>query len=707
MSTGAIPTLRGQGLLRVVSPQQVSAAEKAQAENQAREGEQQQDLSSLVSFIRAQFDIMRSHRSSSAGWNTRLLEAQRMFNGEYDPQQLSEISRFGGSDVYARVTAVKCRGASALLRDIYLQGETPWGVEPSPDPTLPDDVVSAVTQLVQAEIQTMQAAGTPVAPETIRDRTAALMDAARRAAVKKAREEAKKSQRKLADILTEGLFYDALAEFLVDLPIYPFACLKGPVVRIVPTISWENGAIVQKDKPRMFWQRVSPFDLFFTPGVTRIEDASVIERVRYSRADLNALIGLPGYNEEALKSALRDHANGLVDFMDPTDAQRANAENRESPVLNRSGMIDGVEFHGSVLGAMLRQYGMSETDVPDPERDYFVQAWVIGRHVIKVQLSPSPRKRHPYYITSFEKVPGTPVGNALPAILGDIQDVCNASLRALVNNLSISSGPQVVVDIDQIAEGENPDELYPWKRWRVSADPTAAQSGRKPVDFFQPNSNAQELLGVYEKFTQIADELSAIPRYATGSERLGGAGRTASGLAMLMGNASKVLQNVAGNIDREVISPCLMGLYDMVMLTDTSGLLRGDENIRVRGVAVAVQRETNRQRQLEFLTATANPIDMQIMGIKGRAAVLRSVSNELGLDGVEVVPGDEDIEQQDKMAKMAAAQPPGGPPGAPGGGPGAPPGDPPGAVPPGQPSPPKPSNQAIGVPEANSMRGMT
>jgi hypothetical protein len=66
---------------------------------------------------------------------------------------------------------------------------------------------------------------------------------------------------------------------------------------------------------------------------------------------------------------------------------------------------------------MLLEYGISTRSIPDPLRDYFVQAWLIGRYVIKVQLSPSPRKRHPYYITSFEKVPGTPVGNGLPDIL--------------------------------------------------------------------------------------------------------------------------------------------------------------------------------------------------------------------------------------------------------------------------------------------------
>ena len=113
---------------------------------------------------------------------------------------------------------------------------------------------------------------------------------------------------------------------------------------------------------------------------------------------------------------------------------------------------------------------------------------------------------------------------------------------------------------------------------------------------------------------------------------------------MLMGNAAKILQTVAANIDNDVIEPVITELYDMIMLTDTTGMLRGDENIEVLGVNVAIQRETQRQRQLEFLQITANPIDMQIIGPRGRAEVLRSVSDGIGLQGSQIVPSDEEIQ---------------------------------------------------------------
>lgn len=652
-------TLSQRGVLRVVPPATYEAALRAQDEARAaaEAAAQTPEMSNLAGFIRTQFEIMRTHRNNSqAGWSERLLNALRAFNGQYDATKIAEIRKFGGSEVYARLIAMKCRGASSLLRDVYLAPDRPWGIQGGPDPEIPPEIMQSIQQLVQTELATLQQGGQPPDVNAIRDRTLQLMSAARDAAKKKGSQQAKIAEEKIDEILIQGGFYKALAEFITDLPLFPFACIKGPVVKIVPTVAWQNGQAVVQQLPRLFWSRVSPFDLWWTPGVADIEDAAVIERTRVTRADLNDLLDLPGYNTEAIRAVLDEYGRGgLHDNWDSTDAERAVMESRENPNINRSGMISCLEYHGNVQGRMLREYGMTEQQVPDELRDYFVQAWLIGSHIIKAQLSPSPRKRHPYFITSFEKVPGTPVGNGLPDILSDIQEVANASLRALVNNLSISSGPQVVVNDDRLSPDEDGEELYPWKRWHVQSDPMGNNS-QVPVSFFQPTSNAQELLAVYEKFNNMADELSAIPKYLAGAGAGGGAGRTASGLAMLMGNASKILQTVAANIDRDVLEPALHQLFDMLLLTDQSGLLSGEEMIRVMGVNVAIQRETQRSRQLEFLQITANPVDVQIVGPKGRAAVLRSVAQTIGLDGQKVVPSDEDLEtMQQQAAAMAQA----------------------------------------------------
>ena len=609
------------------------------------------------------FEIAKRNRTKH-NLNERLMHCLRAYNGLYDPQKAGEITAFGGSAVYARLTTTKCRGATSMLRDVFLSADRVWSLSPTPVPTLPEAIGNAISELVSIESANLTQAGQPPSSEQIEQRASQLVDAAMQAAQKKAKDEAKQAEDFLDDLLYEGGFYNALAEFLIDLPIFPIACLKGPVVVNTSELTWVNGKATVSAKPKMTWKRVSPFDLYFSPSSSAHDDSWVIERVKVNRSDLNVLKGLPGYDEDEIDLVLEEYAAGMHMWMDDVDSERAEVEKKEDPTTNDGELLDGLEFHGPLQGQKLLDWGFTSEQVSEPLSDYFVTAWLIGRHPIKIQINPNPKKRNPYYITSYDQVPGTIYGNSLVDLITDIQDVANASLRSLVNNMSISSGPQVAVNEERMSPTTNPDSLYPWKRWRFVSDPMGLDTST-PVSFFQPQSNAVELLGVYDKMMNLADEVSAIPRYMTGSDKVGGAGSTASGLAMLMNNASKVLQNVAASIDNHILEPVITDLYTMVMLTDTTGMLRGDEDIIVKGVTKAMQKETDRMRRLEFLQATGNPIDMQIVGIPGRAAILRALSEDLGLPEQDIVPPPEQLQamqeeqkamqQQQMMAEQAAA----------------------------------------------------
>ena len=655
MTTGFGP----QGVLSIVPPAALEAQKAAQADAASAQFAPSTvpPPPALAGYIRGQFEIFRNHRNTASGWSNRMLEALRVFNGQYSPTKMQEVLKFGGSQIYARLTAQKCRAASSLLRDIYLGQDRPWAIKPPADPDVPPDIIQKIGDLIKQEgVMIQQTMGSPASPEDIQNRRDALMDSAQDAAKKKASKQAQTSEDRIEEYLRDGGFYTALAEFLVDLPIFPFACIKGPTVKIVPEVKWQPGGgqpqVMQT--PKMFWNRVSPFDIWFTPGVGDIALANVIEKSRLTRAELNDLLDLPGYNQDEVRAVLDEYGRGgLYDNWDTTDAERAVLESRENPAWNRSQLITMMEFHGNVQGRILQEYGMP--GVSDELRDYRIDAYVVGSHIIKANLSPSPRSRHSYFITSFEKVPGTPVGNSLVDLVADLQDVANATLRALVNNVSIASGPQAIINDDRCRPEDNTDDLYPWKRWHVSNDPVG-NNNKPPVEFFQPQSNAQDLLTVFKAFVDLSDDVSAIPKYV-GGEASGGAGRTASGLAMLMGNASKILQTVAANIDRDIFEVALQQLGDLVLLTDTTGLLTGEEDFYVQGTTVAVQRETQRQRQLEFLQHTNNPVDMGIMGIMGRGTVLRAVSDTIGLSGDKVVPGDDVLQKkQDQEEKNKQMQ---------------------------------------------------
>src|SRR6185436_10901711 len=270
-----VNTLPQRGVLRVVPGAQLEAQLQAEAAAKIQlENPPQPDMSALAAYVRGQFEMSQRHRDDAAsGWTERMLSALRTFNGVYDSTKIAEIRKFGGSMVYARIVAMKCRGANSLLRDVYLAPDRPWAIEAPADPDLPAEVIQSIQTLVQTDLmsyqqlaqqQSLSQPGAPPPeppnPAMIRDRVNQLMEAARNAEKKNARKRAALAQDKIEEILESGGFYKAMAEVLMDLPLFPFACLKGPVVRIVPDVTWEpdaqgNVAPTVSEKPRMFWER--------------------------------------------------------------------------------------------------------------------------------------------------------------------------------------------------------------------------------------------------------------------------------------------------------------------------------------------------------------------------------------------------------------------------------------------------------------------
>jgi len=207
-----------------------------------------------------------------------------------------------------------------------------------------------------------------------------------------------------------------------------------------------------------------------------------------------------------------------------------------------------------------------------------------------------------------------------------------------------------------LAQGEDVTSLRPWRIWQVTSDPVGNGAyQREPITFMQPNSNVPELAGIIKTFMELADEWSGIPRYLTG-DAPGGAGRTASGLSMLMSNAGKSLKQVVANVDNYALRPMLQRLHYWNMKYSDDADLKGDINIVVRGANALVAKESAQVRRNEFLATTANPIDMQIIGPEGRANVLREVVKTLDMDANKIVPSEEVLRQTMKAQALAAQQ---------------------------------------------------
>jgi len=637
------------GLLQYRSAGEMMREEQAQQLADEETRRQQLVESSLGAHIRRCWEEAKMAKQEV---EQRLLNCLRRRKGVYDPEKLAAIRQEGGSAIYMMLTNTKCRAAAAWIRDILMPAnEKPWGLDPTPIAQVPPEYLMPVFQQFMQEFQQKQAIAAqqaqqqgqqlpPIDPSEVMKKAE---EHIRHAAQERAEEAADRHEELIADQLAEGKWDEAFEAFIDDFATYPAAFIRGHSLRRVSALSWQEGwRPIKTTEIRPEWYQVSPFDMYPSPDATSIDDgAYIIERDRFTRGGLQKLIGVPSYSKEAIERVLEEHGqSGLRDWL-WTDGERANLEGRGHEWLTKGQTIDALVYCGGAQGTQLLQWGVNPDDIEDPLAEYEVEATLIGQHVIRVKINRDPLERRPYHKASFQPVPGSFWGIGIPELMADIQDMCNATARSLANNLAISSGPQVEVYEDRLDPSEDPTDIYPWKVWRTR---DSNVTGNNPaVRFYQPNSNASELLAVYEQFEVKADDATNIPRYAYGNEAIGGAGQTASGLSMLMESANKGIKDAIRHIDRGVIRRVIEALWLHNMQYSEDQSIKGDCAVVPRGSSAMLIREQTHQMRTQFLGMTANEFDMAILGQAGRRDLLEAVAERLDMPGL--IPTEERMQQ--------------------------------------------------------------
>ena len=617
-------------------------------------------VQSLVALIRRHWSLAKQAKQ---GPEREMLRALRALRGEYDPDKLAQLKAQNSSEIYMMLFATKARQAKALLGDVLLGtgDDKPWSLRPTPMADLPPNTVDEIMQATAELVQQAEQSPAPLSVEQIRQLLRDAKTHAEAALALEARTRCARAEKKLEDMMVEGEFIEALDQFLDDMMVFKSAFLKGPVVRKKGTLAWVQGEggtyepqVSESNKP--CWERRDPLMIYPAPWSQGVNDAYLFDRHRLSVQGLNEMIGVEGYSEDAIRQVIDAHgAGGLREWL-AIDTERASAEGREIGALDAgSDLIDALQYWGRITGKLLVEWGMDPAEVPDQDKSYDVEAWVIGEWVIKAAINADPLARRPYYTDSFKRQPGAFWNLSLFDTMSDCQDMCNAAARALSNNLGIASGPQVWVNVDRLPQGEDITSIYPWKITQTTSDPMGSSAA--PMGFFQPTSNASELMGVFEKFSQLADEYTGIPRYMTGDGAAGGAGRTASGMSMMIGNAGKTTKSSVSSLDLRVIGPAVSRGYEFIMRYVGDPDLKGDLNIVARGALSLMTKDAAQVRRNEFMTmALQSPVVQEMIGPEGLASLLRATTRTLDLDSASIVPSDSELRIRMQQMQIAQAQ---------------------------------------------------
>jgi hypothetical protein len=625
---------------------------EAQAQRASDEKQNTPMIQGLASHVHKRWEVMRDHHQDNL--EERLAQCVRARNMEYEPAKLAEIQEQGGSEIFMGIVSAKCRTATAWLRDTLLGTGTdkPWSLSATPIPDVPPDMKQAMQNIMQQNLmQYYDAGGQPPDEAELKQLASGMKDTAMRSMKFEAEKRVERMETKMEDQMLEGGFTKALFEFTNDIATFPYAILKGPIPRKRKAMKYVEGGLGVVDVLRDEWERVDPFKFYWMPWGDDIHSMPVAELHHLTRDDVENMLGVEGYDEDAVRSILTDFGSGGFSWLDHNDDLMEDATGQDFDEANTD-LVAAIQLWDTIPGDVLLEWGLDEAEVEDPHKSYPCEVWMIDNIVVRAVLNYDPLGRKPYYMTSFEKVPGRIDGNGVADLCMDAQNMCNAAARALANNMGISSGPQVGVNISRLPSGEDITQMYPWKIWQFKQ--SDYQDSTPPMTFFQPNSNAAELMGVFDRFMAISDEVSGIPRYMTG-QHVPGAGRTSSGLSMLMSNAGKSIKQVISNIDHDVMRPMLERQYQRNLRYSDDPDLIGDVQIVATGAMSLVVKEAEAVRKTDFLRLILeSPVAQQIVGLPGTAELLRDLAGNLNTNVDRLVPSREDVQKQQELAQQQA-----------------------------------------------------
>ena len=579
------PLVPSMGFLRVKNNEYLEEEERKRRASEQLLNKTTANMA-FAQLIETRFQTARDAKTEVTNL---MMDSLRRRKGEYSPQHLADIKELGGSDIFVKLTEIKCNAAEAWISDVALPVEgKPWGLKPSPKPELPPKVLEKV---MFDTLKHFEQQGLEGSMEEVKDVASRLTDDVTRQIRDEAKRRANRMEQLIDDEFTEGGFLEALEKAIEDVVGYGTLIIKGPYIEMIQDMEWlEDDDFTPEITtiPTMKFKCVDPLDFFPSAGAKTIDDAVYLcERDSFTRSALLKMRGQKGYSTELINQVLSEHEHG-VSLELRTDAEKAYLENRSSQTdhTNPDELFQGVWYTGLISGRYLMEFGIKGLDV---QGEYEAVALKIGAHVIHATLNPDPLGKRNYSKAVYKAVKGSFWGQGVPRLMEDTQDACNAEARAIINNTAIGSGPQVVIhDIDNLAEDEDITAVFPWKVWQFN---DSAKHGKPPITFEQPQIYTDKLIKVFEFFESIADKETGIPRHEQSLFEGGAMKMPATGLAMLMNSASRVLKKTIAGIDMYVFRPTITRAFVWNMLYVPDNSIKGDVDIETSGAMGVFVRE--------------------------------------------------------------------------------------------------------------------
>ena len=621
--------------------------------------EENTSFSGAVAFVESQY---RRSKDARLVDEERWLDSYRNYRGLYSSEvQFTEAEK---SKAFIKVTKTKVLAAYAQVVDVLFAGSKfPIGIEARQFPNNVADAVNynpnaltdeKVKDTVNVEYSVPKSIARPDIAKDLglyKERLEPVKDELEVGAgtlpgsitFEPAKRAAQKMEKLMHDQLDETDAPKHLRSVAFECTLFGTGVVKGPFAMDKEYPRWDeegNYDPLFETIPKM--EYVSIWDFYPDPDARNMSEAEfTIQRHRLNRTQMRTLKKRPHFRDESIEIALEYGPSYQREYWED-----ALEDDSVSSDMDR---YEVLEYWG-ILDAELAEE--ADIDIPkelEDKDEIQVNIWVCNNQIIRMVLNPFTPSRIPYLSVPYELNPYSFFGIGVAENMTDTQLLMNGFMRMAVDNGALSGNLLIEVDETNLVPGQDMS-VYPGKVFRRQAGaPGQAIFGTK-----FPNVS-QELLMMFDKSRQLADEATGIPSYSHGSGAVGGVGRTASGMSMLMGAAAQNIKAVVRNIDDYLLGPLGKALFAFNMQFNFNKEFIGDLDVKARGTESLMRNEVRSQRLLQFMQMTSNP---QMAPFVKYDYILRELASSMDLDEDKILndPREAAI-QQKMMAEIQALMP--------------------------------------------------
>ncbi len=383
--------------------------------------------------------------------------------------------------------------------------------------------------------------------------------------------------------------------------------------------------------------RLDPWDTFFDPacGNDHQRGRGFYFRRNVTRREIRQLVGLPGFNKDALREVLRQPPNRL----------RVS----EQRVLRDTVKEDSYEmwtYHGEIEPEEMES--ISSQMEGDPLKDVsFGVLIMINDKIVGAMESWVADKTLPVDVWCWRKSDDSPYGYGLPDELEHQQRVVNSAWRQVMDNGRTSLGGQIVMKRGMVVPQNGSYEIVPNKIWLAKDD---LDDVSKAFSVFEFNSHLNELLAIANAAMQFADGEANMPQLMGGEK--GTAPETVGGMVMLYNNANTVLRQRVKLFDDGITRPHISRYYDWKMANDPDPKIKGDFEVDARGSTALIERDIQNQALLNLANITNNARYAPHLRERDE---LKAILKAFKINPEEIMKPEDQVEQEQAAAAEQGA----------------------------------------------------